>query len=219
MLLVAITGAAIVVFLGDLDARVPDSRSDRIRLVALAILLAVFLPVLFSGNLPRNLRNFLVWMVLFGMLFAGHTAWRQSSLGTAALTSEALRDTGARTPGIVRFRANRRGDYVVRASVDGVPVTFLVDTGASQVVLSRDDARRVGIDPDRLAYVQRFQTANGLVLGAPVHLGEISIGDVRVRNVRGSVTDSDLGISLLGMSFINRLSGFEMVGGTLTLRE
>lgn len=197
-----------------------ETRGEQIRLVALAVLLAMLLPLLFRSRLSRNLRNALVWAVLLGLLAAGYAAWRRADDGAAAVSGRPFAETPAgAASGETRIRANRRGEFVAPGRVDGVPVTFLVDTGASDVVLSRADARRVGFDPDRLAYTQRYATANGTVLGAPVRLREVAVGGVRMADVRGSVTDSDLGVSLLGMSFINRLSGFELGGGALVMRR
>ncbi len=96
---------------------------------------------------------------------------------------------------------------------------FLVDTGATDVVLSVTDARRLGIDPDELSFTRLYDTANGTVSGAPVRLGEVSLGGVRVTAVRATVTDGGLNQSLLGLSFLNRLSGFEVRGGVLTLYQ
>lgn len=212
--------AGLALAFGDSIAAAWPGGDGRIRLVALAVMLCVFLPMLFYGRLSRNLRNLLVWVVMFGLLAAGYSLWRQADYRAA---SPATAPTGwtpsAQGSGAAVIRANRRGDFVARARVDGVPVAFLVDTGASDVVLSRADARRVGFDLDTLRYTRRYATANGPVFAAPIRLREITVGGVRVANVRGAITDSDLGTSLLGMSFINRLSGFELSGGTLTLRQ
>lgn len=216
----AVQLAATAVVLWGCDVTALDSRGDQIRIVVLAVLLAIFLPTLFVGTLSRNLRSLLIWTLLLGVLFTGYTAWQQHRLDITALTTELFPQRPAtRIPGEARVRAKPGGDFVVRGTVNDVPVTFLVDTGASEVVLSRADARRVGIDPETLDYVRRFRTANGTVFGAPIRLREVAVGDVRVAGVRGSVTDSDLEISLLGMSFINRLSGFELSRGILTMRE
>lgn len=194
-----------------------ETRGERIRLIALALMLCALLPALFLGRLARNLRNILVWAVLFGVLATGYTLWQRTMYASAPMAERGA--DGAPATGIATVRANRRGEYVVRARVNGAPVTFLVDTGASDVVLTRRDAQRIGFDLDRLRFVQRYRTANGTIFGAPVRLGEVAIGGVRMADVRGSVADSDLGASLLGMSFINRLSAFELGGGTLTLRR
>lgn len=219
LLVLAAVAAGAVTALGDSFAAAPG-QGERIRLVALAVMLGMFLPLLFYSPMARNLRNLLVWVTMFGLLAAGYSLWRQAERGVAAPAAAPTEWAAtADGSGAATIRVNRRGDYIARARVDGVPVAFLVDTGASDVVLSRADARRVGFDPETLRYTRRYATANGPVFAAPIRLREIAIGGVRVANVRGAVTDSDLGTSLLGMSFINRLSGFELGGGTLTLRQ
>jgi len=114
--------------------------------------------------------------------------------------------------------ANPSGHYVIEAMVNGAPVTFLVDTGASEIVLTLDDARRIGLEPRTLAFTQRFSTANGEVRGAPVVLREIRIGQFRLLDVAASVNEAPLALSLLGMSFLEQLSGYEVERGRLILR-
>jgi clan AA aspartic protease (TIGR02281 family) len=116
------------------------------------------------------------------------------------------------------IEAGPGGHYVIEASVNGAPVTFLVDTGASDIVLTLDDARRIGLQPSALDYTQRFATANGEVRGAPVVLRELRIGQLRLFNVDASVNQAPLGISLLGMDFLEQLSSYEVERGRLILR-
>jgi aspartyl protease family protein len=110
------------------------------------------------------------------------------------------------------------GHYVIEASVNGAPVTFLVDTGASDIVLTVDDARRIGLQPRTLDYSERYATANGEVRGAPVTLRELRIGQLRLFDVAASVNEAPLGISLLGMDFLEQLSSYEVERGRLVLR-
>jgi clan AA aspartic protease (TIGR02281 family) len=110
------------------------------------------------------------------------------------------------------------GHYLVEALVNGAPVTFLVDTGASDIVLNLDDARRVGLEPRRLGFTQRYSTANGEVRGAPVVLREIRIGQLNLFDVSASVNEAPLEVSLLGMSFLEQLSGYQVERGRLILR-
>lgn len=114
--------------------------------------------------------------------------------------------------------AGPNGHYLIEALVNGTPVTFLIDTGASDVVLTLDDARRIGLEPRTLAFTQRFATANGEVRGAPVVLREIRIGQFRLFDVTASVNEAPLGVSLLGMSFLEQLSGYQVERGRLILR-
>jgi aspartyl protease family protein len=118
-----------------------------------------------------------------------------------------------------RFLADRDGHFRIDAMVDGRPIRFLVDTGASIVVLNREDARRVGFDPDTLAFTQSAATANGKIKAAPIVIPEIIVGPIRLTNVVGAVDTEDAVMSLLGMSFLSRLQGYEVSAGALTFHR
>jgi aspartyl protease family protein len=118
----------------------------------------------------------------------------------------------------VVVQADRGGHFLLEMAVNGAPVLFLVDTGASAVVLSSEDARRIGLHPQRLTYSQRFQTANGVVRAAPVTLREVRVGQFSVYDLPASVNEASLAVSLLGMAFLSRLAGYEVRGDRLVLR-
>ena len=121
--------------------------------------------------------------------------------------------------GEILFRADSSGHYTVEAEINGVPVRFLVDTGASDVTLALHDAKRIGLDTGRLSFNRPYRTANGIVMGAPVTLPAIRVGPIEVRDVPASVNGAPLDASLLGMSFLERLSGYRVENGTLILRQ
>ena len=110
------------------------------------------------------------------------------------------------------------GHYWAEASVDGHAVRFLVDTGASAVALTGEDARRLGFDPASLNYSYAVQTANGEAHAARVTLPNIAVAGARVENVDAFVIDHGLETSLLGMTYLGRLSRFEATPNTLILR-
>jgi clan AA aspartic protease (TIGR02281 family) len=114
--------------------------------------------------------------------------------------------------------AGAGGHFLVEAVVNGAPVTFLVDTGASDVVLTMADAERLGFRPENLRFTQRFATANGEVRGAPVVLREVRIGQFSLFDLPASVNEAPLRVSLLGMSFLKRLHGYSVEDGRLILR-
>jgi aspartyl protease family protein len=114
------------------------------------------------------------------------------------------------------YRADRRGHFSVRAAINGAPISLVVDTGASLVALTPDDARAAGIGRDELAFNQITQTANGRVRFASVMLREVRLDQLSVENVPAAVIEN-LDQSLLGMSFLRRLKSFEMREGTLTI--
>lgn len=112
------------------------------------------------------------------------------------------------------------GHFWAEAQVNGTRVRFMVDTGASTVALSRTDARRAGVDVDSLRYTVQVGTANGIARAAPVRLDRVAVGGVRLDDVDAMVIEGDvLSTSLLGMSFLGRLSRYEATQDTLILRR
>jgi clan AA aspartic protease (TIGR02281 family) len=116
------------------------------------------------------------------------------------------------------IQAGSGGHFVLEATVNGVPVTFLVDTGASSVVLTMEDAERLGFRPENLRFTERFASANGEVRAAPVVLRELRIGQFSMFDMPASVNEAPLRVSLLGMSFLRRLHGYGVEDGRLILR-
>ena len=114
------------------------------------------------------------------------------------------------------FTANELGHVVLDAAVNGAPVRMLVDTGATLVTLTPADARAAGIYPASLTFSGHVQTANGTTRMAPVTLREIRIGQLSIYDVPAGVLEN-LNVSLLGMSFLSRLHGYEMRDGKLTI--
>ena len=110
------------------------------------------------------------------------------------------------------------GHYWAEASIDGKAVRVLVDTGASVVALTRADALRLGVDPEPDAFTGKVQTASGVVRAAPVQLKTISVAGARVDRVEALVVEQGLEYSLLGMSYLGRLSAFSATPAGLTLR-
>lgn len=111
------------------------------------------------------------------------------------------------------------GHYWADAEVDGQQIHFLVDTGATAVALTADDARRLGFDPTSLAYRFTVQTANGPARAAEVKLNVVSVGRAQVVDVDAFVIDKGLPTSLLGMTYLGRLSKFEATQNALVLRS
>ena len=120
----------------------------------------------------------------------------------------------------VEIKAGEHGHYYAHAEINGRPVDVMVDSGASIVALTYDDAQRAGIYIRDSDYTQRVSTANGLARIAPVRLDRVSIGDITVRDVPAAVSEpGKLMTSLLGMSFLSRLQRVDMRSGVLVLQE
>ena len=110
------------------------------------------------------------------------------------------------------------GHYWAEANVNGHEVRFLVDTGATAVSLTTEDARRLGLDPESLNYTAKVITASGPARAARVKLDSVSVAGAQVRDVDALVIETGLHTSLLGMTYLGRLSQFEATQTAMILR-
>jgi aspartyl protease family protein len=164
------------------------------------------------GRLGRSLRDLAVWGLILAMAVIAY-GFRD------VLREELLPAAMVEVPGAIELRRARDGHFHAVLEVNGVPVRFMVDTGASDIVLAFRDAERVGLDPARLAFTGRALTANGPVGTAAVRLAEVRFGGFADRSVPASVSDGGLGTSLLGMSYLDRFAGIEISGDRMVLRR
>lgn len=115
---------------------------------------------------------------------------------------------------------DEQGHFRVEGRVDGRRLEFMVDTGASVIALTADDAAMLGIHPAEREFTAPVKTANGTVHAAPIQLGMVEIGDLVVRDVAALVLpDEALSENLLGLSFLSRLRHFEYSDGKLVLEQ
>lgn len=122
--------------------------------------------------------------------------------------------------GDVTLRATSNGHFETTAEINGRSVDVMVDTGATLVALTYEDAERAGIYLTPADFTHSVSTANGIAKVAPVDISAIAIGSITVRNVRGAVTErGKLHRTLLGMTFLGRLSRVEMRKNDLVLHE
>lgn len=122
--------------------------------------------------------------------------------------------------GRAEIAADSRGHFVFTGRVNGRPFSMLADTGATLVALRASDARAAGLIVLPGDYTAKVSTAGGVAEAARVHLQEIEVGDIRVRDVEAVVlSDSRLATNLLGMSFLGRLKAFAIENGRLVLSQ
>ena len=162
-------------------------------------------------NKSRTMQHAAVWGLIFVGTVAGIGLWgdiRQSVMPQQSVVTQSGQ--------IVLPRA-RDGHYYATLQVNGTPIRFVVDTGASQVVLSRGDAERAGIAVQELAFTGIANTANGAVRTAPVRLDSIALGPFQDARQLVFVNDGDMKGSLLGMSYLQRYAKIEITNGALTL--
>lgn len=146
-----------------------------------------------------------------------HETLNSSHSGRTVLAAQ---DEPVDAPGTVAIRAGDYGHFETEAEINGRPIDVMVDTGASLVALTYEDAARVGIFVKPSDFTNIAQTANGPARVAPVTISRISIGDITVRNIPAVISERGVsGRTLLGMSFLGRLSRVEMRAGTLLLEE
>lgn len=190
--------------------------------VKLAVVVAVLVIVLVSFGrvrLPQVVRAVVLWGGLLLLLVAAYTYRAPLQSAGREIVSVLMPGVAVTSGGEVVVRRAFPGHFEIEAQVDGAPVRFLFDTGASVVVLTAEDAARAGFNPAALDYKVPVMTAGGMTRVAPVRIGEIVIADIRVRDVRGAVAKrGDLDQSLLGMTFLNRLDGFEVRRDRLVLK-
>lgn len=122
-------------------------------------------------------------------------------------------------PGVVSLRAEQNGHFFAEALVNGTHVSFLVDTGATDLALAPADAERIGIDLASLNYRIPVNTANGQTFAAVVELDSVKIGSIHLERVSATIPQSALSHSLLGMSFLKRLSSFSIDSDRLVMRQ
>jgi len=186
---------------------------DIARLAYLGLLGAAIAGFFFVQNRDR-MGQMAQQAAIWGLIFVGTIAavgmW--SDIRSTVLPAQATM-----TDGRIELPMGRDGHYRATVDVDGVPIDFIVDTGASDVVLSDDDAARLGIDVDSLAFLGSAATANGTVRIAPVWLDRVTLGGITDRDVRASVTEGRLDMSLLGMSYLRRFDRIEIANDRLIL--
>ena len=168
-------------------------------------------------------RQLAIWGGLGLLLYAlvGHRELlmpredRQASAAAVSAPDPVARPSSAFS-NTLTYHADQRGQFWVDGAANGASIRFLVDTGASSVVLTLADAAAGGIGRGSLAFTVRVSTANGIARAAPVRLREVRIGQLSVNDVQAFVAEN-LQTSLLGMTFLKRIEGFEIRDGVLTL--
>lgn len=187
----------------------------------LVILLAVFLFLLISVRrvrLPEILKSAVIWVALMIALVAAYTYRGPLETMGRDMASVLIPGQAVTHGEEVVVRRAWQGQFIVKGEVDGADVDFIFDTGASAVVLSAADAAKAGFNPAALDYRLPVMTASGSTRVAPVRLGEVRVGSIVMPEVRAAVAKpGDLDHSLLGMSFLDRLSGYQVSRDRLIL--
>jgi aspartyl protease family protein len=188
--------------------------------VGLVVLIGGGVLVLFREKLSKALEAALFW-VMVGLVLAFGYTYRAELRGIAdRVMAELMPGRSAqRSERSVEIVRGRGGDFQVAAQVNGTRVAMALDTGASTVVLTQDAAKAAGLPLELLSYDVQIDTANGRTRAASITLDRITVGEIVERKVPALVAQPGLlRVSLLGMTFLNRLESWEVRGDKLVMR-
>ena len=179
----------------------------------------------YSGRVGAMLRDAVTWLAL-GLGLVTLYAYKDELMPIAARVVGELIPGSAMTVeqsagGVAEVRIRKRldGHFTATVDVNGKPISMIVDTGASTIVLRPEDAEKAGIDIAKLTFKVPVLTANGRTVAARVRLDKVGIGPLDRQKVEALVAQPGaLTQSLLGMSFLSRLRSYEFSGDFLTLR-
>jgi aspartyl protease family protein len=165
----------------------------------------------FRQRMGQALRMALAWGLIFVGMMAGYGLW--SDIRREAMPMQMVSDAGE-----LEVPISSDGHYYLTLQINGTAVPFMVDTGASGMVLAEEDATRLGIDPGALQFTGEAMTANGMVRTAQVTLPVVELGPFRNEGFRAFVTEGEMPGSLLGMDYLRQFR-MEFTGERLILRQ
>ncbi|HEX4177448.1 MAG TPA: TIGR02281 family clan AA aspartic protease [Rhizomicrobium sp.] len=217
-----LVGAGLVIFL--LNRAFPSTDTplgDPALLQTLGFLALASSGLLFvrQFNLKQTMRNVLIWIAAGGVLIIGFSFQNE-------LIALGLRLRSNLVPGYpvetgdheLTLSEGEGGHFHVYGTINGTRIGFMIDTGATDIVLDPSDAKRLGIDLDNLKFDRPFGSANGIGYGAKTVVDSLAVGPIRFSNVEVSINRTEMGASLLGMAFLKRLKSYSVSCGKLILR-
>jgi len=187
----------------------------------IAVSLAASLMLRYRGKLSTALLAAIAWVLIFGVVIVGYTYRRDLGLVATRVMDEVVPGrTVVSEPGTAVVVRGGNGHFYMTGLTNGASLRYMFDTGASTVVLTAEDARRAGLDPDKLAYTAIVSTANRTASTTPVRIETLTVGGITMRNVRALVARPGvLRDNLLGMSFLSELTSFTVQGNRLVMQR
>ncbi len=199
----------------------PGQIASLVASVLLLIMVAGSLGAEWRGRVGAAVMGALAWGAIFAAVMVGYVYREDVSAVTVRLMDEIVPGRTVQSPpgeAVAIRRAD--GHYGFDTRVNGAVVRMMFDTGASSIVLRAEDAAKVGLNPDKLEYRVPVSTANGRAMAAPVTLEAVTVGNITLKSVRALVArPGALQESLLGQSFLSRLSGYSVERNRLVLRQ
>ena len=186
---------------------------DNLRLIFLSIILIVLLSsylIAMRNNLTKLFKSAAAWVIIFSCFIAGYGVWQDLSKEQAVSYSNNESD--------IIINIKQDGHFYAMVLVNNVEIEFLIDTGATHIVLSKEDAKKLDYDLSKLIFWGKSNTANGIVETAPIRLQSIKLGQFSDTNVLAYINQGSMKQSLLGMSFLKNFSSVEFRNEALILR-
>ncbi len=190
-----------------------DNLARLIYLVLLGSVIAGYFFAQNRNNLGKTAQQAAVWGLIFVGVVAVIGLW--GDIRNSVVPSQSYIEGQA----TVEVPRSPDGHYYITLQIDGTPVRFVIDTGASDVVLTQEDAEKIGIDVDQLFFGGVANTANGEVRTARVKLHNVRLGEITDLVIAASVNGGEMDTSLLGMSYLQRYDKIELGGGKMVLRR
>ena len=190
--------------------------NDFSRLIYLSVLVVAILgSILISrrGAYGKMFRQAGIWLLIFMGLVAIVASWQDIRQSGQTMSFQQSED------GAIIIPKEIDGHFHLTVTINDRPIEFLVDTGASDIVLTREDAARVGFDPNRLDYWGMANTANGTVRLATIRLETVRLGEFIDKNIRASVNKAPMEKSLLGMRYLSKFRAIEISNDQMILKR
>jgi aspartyl protease family protein len=187
--------------------------------LALVLLVGALVLALFRERFFKALEAALIWITIALILMLGYTYRMDLREVAERVLAELMPGRAATIGRAVEIARGRGGGFAVDTQVNGARISMVLDTGASAVVLTHEAAKAAGLPIEILSYSVIVDTANGRTRAAPITLDRIAVGGIAERAVPALVArPGQLRLSLLGMTFLDRLDGWEVRGDKLVLR-
>ena len=219
--LLAVVGIGIWYLSSQFPGQLDSGLAQGYVLQTILILALVSSGLIFARRIPvkETVRNIAIWLAIAAVLIIG-LSFRDE------IENIAMRVRSELVPGYALETGEHEmvltessgGSFFIYGEANGVRVRFLIDTGASDTVLSPQDAMSIGVQLEDLDFSRVYQTANGLGRGAPYTLENLSVGPISISPMPVSINEAEMNSSLLGMTFLRRLRSFEIQGRRLILR-
>lgn len=173
----------------------------------------------FRGNISGGLKQGLIWVAAFIALILLYSFRNDLVMVKERILSELIPSRAIITrEGALEFKISSDGHFYINTLTNDKTVRFMLDTGASDIVIPPHIAELLGFDIKKLKFTRIYNTANGQGRGAPIIIKTIQIGNFNFHDVRASVNEAEMDSPLLGMSFLEKLSSYEVKNGVLLLR-